>query len=351
MENKANEQELKHVDMLLGQCNATMRDTANDFIRICQNPGPRISTGNLELDKALAGGLSNELYVLGAETSTGKSAFVMHIAQNIAKSGIDVLYFALEMGRMEFYARGISEISYKSQLENRHSRAFTAGDVLYWSYDEDLQDFTWINYEMYKEHLEEYLDTYGDHLRVIEGDQEGLTVTDVANAATLFKRKTGKTPVVIVDYLQLLRPKDGDFSQADRKTKTDVIITTLKTLSSQIGMPVIAISSLSRSGYGTNVSSTSFKESGDIEYTSGVLLGWNWDGVTNAKEEDAKEEMKRCNDRHYRIMTLEVLKFRNGKRNGLVKFKYYPAYNYFTAYTKEDEKKEKEENNRLRDFS
>lgn len=51
--------------------------------RCCECPS-RISTGYKKLDILLSGGLTNELYVLGAETSTGKSAISLTIAHNIA---------------------------------------------------------------------------------------------------------------------------------------------------------------------------------------------------------------------------------------------------------------------------
>ena len=56
------------------------------FIRSCTTDSkPRISTGIWEFDRILNGGLSDEFYIMGAETSTGKSAFLMFIAQKIAE--------------------------------------------------------------------------------------------------------------------------------------------------------------------------------------------------------------------------------------------------------------------------
>lgn len=77
-----------------------MSDYKNTFVLHCKELRPRISTGIWKFDNILNGGLANELYIMGAETSTGKSAFLMSIAQKVAESGIDVLYFALEMGKM-----------------------------------------------------------------------------------------------------------------------------------------------------------------------------------------------------------------------------------------------------------
>ena len=49
-----------------------MSEYASTFVIHCKEYGSRISTGFLSFDKALNGGLANELYIMAAETSTGK---------------------------------------------------------------------------------------------------------------------------------------------------------------------------------------------------------------------------------------------------------------------------------------
>ena len=83
-----------------------------------------------------------------------------------------------------------------------------------------------------------------------------------------------KPLLVFVDYLQILSADSSDSSQNDRKTKTDVAVTTLKRLASQIGMPVFTVSSVGRDKYNQKATTAAFKESGDTEYTGGVLIGW-----------------------------------------------------------------------------
>ena len=185
-------------------------------------------------------------------------------------------------------------------------------------------------YSMYEKYSDEYFDRYGGHLHIIESGLSGLTVKDIANVSALFKKKSGKPIAVFVDYMQIIKADSEDRTQSDRKTKTDVVVTTLKTLASQIGMPVVTISSISRSNYNGRISNAAFKESGDTEYTGGVLIGWNWDGVTNQTDEEKREEEKKtCKERGYRKMILDVLKYRNSERDSSVRLKYYPAYNYF----------------------
>ncbi len=310
----------------------SMNEYQQAFCDACNDSTSRISTGFRSLDKKLCGGLVSELYVLGAETSIGKSALIMQMAQNVSAQGVDVLYFALEMSKREFVARGISTISYiKSLNDETTSNKVTASDVLYWKYDKQEDDFFRMPYERYQGFASEYFKRYGEHLYIIEGGTKGLTVKDIANMASVFKaRNKGKPVVVFVDYLQIIRADAEDRSQVDRKTKTDICVATLKTLASQIGMPVFVVSSISRQKYREKVNGSSYKESGDTEYTGGILLGYNWKGVTDQKDDtlaDAEKKMSKM--RGYRLMTLEILKNRNSERDVEISLKYYPEYNYF----------------------
>ena len=170
----------------------------NVFEQHCKEFPARISTGLLELDKALNGGLANELYVMGAETSTGKSAFLMSIAQKIAESGIDVLYFALEMGTDEFVARGISSISFQQNRIDQKNRKIKASDVLYWTFDNTLNAFSKMRYDMYSNYAEEYFNRYGEHLHIIESGLSGLTVKDIGNMAATFKQMHGNKTIAVL---------------------------------------------------------------------------------------------------------------------------------------------------------
>ena len=67
-----------------------------------------IPTGFDQLDEALDGGLFEGLYIIGAISSLGKTTFTLQIADQIAKSGEDVLIFSLEMSRSELMAKSIS---------------------------------------------------------------------------------------------------------------------------------------------------------------------------------------------------------------------------------------------------
>ena len=288
----------------------------------------RISTGFLSLDQALYGGFANELYILSAETSIGKSAIASCLAQNVAAGGTDVLYYALEMGRDEFIARGTSMIS-----KEIGERPIPYAEILNYKWDPNLQDFYRTPYKTYEPYVNEYMKRYGKHLYIIEGGFYGKTALDIANTAEEFKKKHGvEQLVIVVDYLQRLKADPNDRAQRDAMSITSAAVQILGNLASQKHNTVIAISSISNAQKGQRVTDEAGKYSGDIGYTGGILLGWNWDGYTNTrKEEDKEATAKLCKERGYREMILEVLKQRSGERDKKLTVYYYPPYNYFEA--------------------
>lgn len=71
-------------------------------------PQPGIATGFPLLDDVLYGLQPECVYVIGADTSVGKSSLAMNIAYNIVLRGEPVLYFSLEMSRDALVRRMIS---------------------------------------------------------------------------------------------------------------------------------------------------------------------------------------------------------------------------------------------------
>lgn len=330
------------------------------FIEDCKDPKPRHSTGFLSVDRRLNGGLFNELYVMNAETSTGKSAFAQTIAQNLVKSGMRVLYIALEMSRKEFIARGASAISY--ELTGDEKQAVSASDILYYHFDRTLvplmhtgaDPFVKIAYSRYAEYVEEYRRRYEKDLYIIErpqitklkGKASGKAIKEIC--MQFQKTHQDKQIAVFIDYLQIL---DGD--DQDRKTKTDHNILELKELCTQLNTPVFVLSSIGRAGYKQGADIGNAKESGDIEFTGGIMLGWDWSGVTDyySKSTDWQDkhksikEVKRRDREEYknRLIMVSLLKNRNSERDcqdGLI---YYPKFNYFREVDKKLDKRRLED--------
>ena len=281
------------------------------------NPKP-ISTGFALLDKALDGGLFAGLYIIGAISSLGKTTFALQMADNIAKSGHDVLIISLEMAKRELLAKSISRLTLQNldNLENLETKARSVRDLT-----------TYINQNSNEQHdiiqqsLREY-DAFAEHVFIIEGLMD-VDVHKIRQAVEEHTLCRGHPPVVIIDYLQIIEPEEDD-KRATDKQKTDNAVKALKIISRDFKTPVIAISSLNRQNYNEPISMLAFKESGAIEYSSDTLLGLQLHGAGN-KDFDV-DVAKKLNPRQ---IELKILKNRNGQTGAKLSFVFYAKYNYF----------------------
>lgn len=286
-----------------------------------------IPTGFKELDAKLDGGLYSGLYIIGAISSLGKTTLVLQIADQIAAAGEDVLIFSLEMSRDELISKSLSRLTrhivkeYSAHFTGREqveamrnaktARGITAG----WRY----QGYNETEKEIIKEASRRYKE-FASHIYIYEGEgNEGLE--QIREKVVSHFYHTGRPPVVIIDYLQIIAPYNERLTD---KQNTDRAVKELKILSRDIGMPIIAISSFNRENYKEVVSMKAFKESGAIEYSSDVLIGLQLAGTG---EKDFSEFEAKA--REPRQVELWVLKNRGHKTGVKVNFDYYPTFNDF----------------------
>ena len=283
---------------------------------------PCIPTGFDELDAALDGGLYEGLYIFGAVSSLGKTTLVTQIADQIAQAGTDVLVFSLEMARYEIMAKSISRHTFQAARRPggyeegaKTTRGITAGK----RYTEYSQEE--------KNHIMAAIDEYGQyagHIYINEGigDIGAEEIRQTVRDHILF---TGNTPVVVIDYLQIMAPNND---RATDKQNTDKAVLELKRLSRDIKTPVVAVSSFNRASYDAPVTMAAFKESGAIEYSSDVLIGLQFAG-TGEEGFDA-DEARRNNPRKIELV---ILKSRNGRTGDKLGYYYHPLYNLFEETT------------------
>ena len=278
---------------------------------------PPLKTGFESLDKALDGGLYDGLYVIGAVSSLGKTAFCMQMADQLAQSGRDVLIFSLEMTAFELMARSISRESFQLDTSARRHMAKTVRGV--------LDGRRYPNYTAQeKAHLQLAMNSYAGyagHLWFREGDHEtGLDY--IFREVERHIAETGVKPVVLIDYLQIIAPVDVHFTD---KQNLDRIVCALKKLSRSHELTIFAISSFNRENYNLEVSMNAFKESGGIDYSADVLMGLQARGAGsrtfNIDEEKRKDP---------RELELKILKNRSAAVVDPLPFRYYPAFSCFT---------------------
>lgn len=277
-------------------------------------------TGFSKLDELLDGGLYEGLYCVGAISSLGKTTFVLEIADQIAKSGCDVLIFSLEMAKTELMAKTLSrltaEIRREKDLYLGKGYVLTTRDILskqrQYEFDEEKAD-------LFAEAIKRYYD-FASNIYVSEGVGD-IGAEQIREKIKKHIHLTGNKPVVVVDYLQILAPYN---ERATDKQNTDKAVLELKRISRDFKIPVIGISSFNRENYSATASMQAFKESGAIEYSSDVLIALQLQGAgTNDFDVDkAKAQFPRK-------VELKILKNRNGETGKTVYFEYYPNCNFF----------------------
>lgn len=283
---------------------------------------PRLSTGFVQIDEALDGGLYTGLYFIGAVSSLGKTTLTLQIADNLAKQGRDVLFFSLEQSRFDLMSKSISRESFlycrKNGLPTSNAKSNLAiMDGRRWA------GFSETENEVIKGAFKEY-EEFAQHIFIHEGIGN-ISVAEIREKIKQHIAVTGnKRPVVFIDYVQILKAAEGDERSTDKQV-VDHNVTALKQLSRDFDIPVCAVSSLNRENYRQKINMAAFKESGAIEYGSDVLIGLQFRGAGGS---DFDVDEARAKDP--REIEFCILKNRNGRTfpDGIPML-FYPVFNCF----------------------
>lgn len=325
-----------------------------DYFRtIEQQPAVKmVSTGFSTLDKDLKGGLRSAFYVLGAVSNLGKTAFLMQMADQVAKSGNPVLYFSLEMDKKELMARSIARTTY-IQVGDRTDKegnpiASDTFDILdnvkYATYNKDKKYVINASINIY--------DNIAKNMYIVSGrykekdTSRRMTINDVEKIVKDFIKYNKATPIVFIDYMQILAPTDP---RATDKQNMDEVVDRLKQIAVEQDTPVIAISSYNRDNYYEPANLSAFKESGAIEYGADFVLALQYNGIdeiyydkdpkmTEQKKKRAIYELIENYNTESKLkgtpieIQLKLLKSRNSGKFNMV-FKFKAKYGYFKEDT------------------
>ena len=278
-------------------------------------------SGFPSLDNILSGGFVPGLYILGAVSSMGKSAFALQLADNIAASGRPVLYVSVEMSAQAMLLRSLSRLTFQRSKDERLAKSaaeLTLKPDLLTPAERDLIEAARVD----------YLDRIAGNLFFLEG-WENMGAGKIREAVEDFiEQHAGARPFLIVDYLQILPGSDPRMTD---KQATDENVYSLKRLSRDLRLPVLGIASLNRGNYTSDFDLDAFKESGSIEYTADIIFGLLPAGLAQAKSQQARSQIYRdAKSRSPRTVDLKIIKNRSGGfGSGAVAFRYDAKYNCF----------------------
>lgn len=214
-----------------------------------------VTSGFKDLDAMTFGFQRQEMIVIAARPSMGKTSFALNIAEAAAlpKSGkaepVPTLIFSLEMSSSQLALRMLcarSRVNMKLLRDGLVSRDGHEVNAL-------------------GQAAEEFKKT-----PILVDDSSNLTIMEMrAKARRIYARK--KLGLIIVDYLQLV---SGTDSRAPREQQVAEVSRGLKAMAKELDLPVIVLSQLNRSSEKENRTPrlSDLRESGSIEQDADVVL-------------------------------------------------------------------------------
>lgn len=227
-----------------------------------------LRTGFTKLDEALDG--LRGINIMGGPPKVGKSCFFMQISTEIARRKVPVIYYDFENGRQKIYLRTLVRTS------SLHEKKIRSGNLD----DEESSHL--------KTAMNEF-DNLLTHFRVVTDRQ--LSPDLMRRHIDFLKHETRKDDVLIVlDSLHKLPFK----SLTERRTGIDFWLRQIEAIRDEQQVSFLVISELGRGtsgGYGGKPDMSSFKASGDIEYSAdnAMILAPNWDPLDPESAKQRKD--------------------------------------------------------------
>jgi replicative DNA helicase len=223
-----------------------------------------LASGLVDLDKVLGGLHRSDLVVLAGRPSMGKTALATNIAYYAALTkarsaagdeeavgGATVGFFSLEMSAEQLATRILSEATGIDSEKMRRGQLTNDDFVRVVSASDEL-----------------------GRLPFFIDDTPALSIAALRTRARRLKRQHG-LGLVVIDYLQLVRPVGGKSSPDHRVQEISEITQSLKALAKELDLPVLVLSQLSRAPEQREDKRpllSDLRESGSIEQDADVVL-------------------------------------------------------------------------------
>lgn len=266
-------------------------------------------TGYLDLDNTLGGLQKSDLIILAARPSVGKTALAINLAYNVAKQGVPVGLFSMEMSLDQVVDRFIALASGVSLWELRTGKLAHDGNGL-------------LRVTMACDELKT--------LPIYIDDSPSPNILQMRTMARRLQSEHG-LGLLVVDYLQLMSSRRNYDSPVQQVTE---ISRGLKGLAKELNIPVLALSQLSRAieqREGHKPKLSDLRDSGSIEQDADLVMFIHREDKSKSKDQldPAKEN----------LAELIIAKHRNGP-TGELKFRIDPSSLKFsidgqTGYTDE----------------
>lgn len=272
---------------------------------LAETTSKRIQTGFADLDAAIGGGLRPGINIVMAPPGNGKTTVALQMGDNMVAGGQEVILFSAEMAAEDIL----------SKILSRHSLAtgvpMDANEILALGQRED-------GAEVAAALMAVYL-PYAQHMIIVPRERIDSSDT-IGHIVGKYCDSTGRKPVVIIDYLQILATK---FPQGTDKQSVDAMLAKIGDVASKYGIAVILICSINRESYTKKMTISSCKDSGTIEYAAETIMALDYTDSTKGSDYWAK------NPDQPREVSIYLLKNRFGRMGAKIDLRFYAKYNYF----------------------
>ena len=219
--------------------------------KLQQNKGAvtGVPTGFHDLDEMTTGLQPGDLVIIAARPSMGKTSLVLNMAQHVGTAtDMTVGFFSLEMSKEQLFMRMLTA---EARID---AHRFRSGHLTEKDYGK----------------LSHALGTLAE-ARVFIDDAASIGVLEMRAKARRLKAEHG-LDLLVIDYLQLMQGR-GRFES--RQQEVSAISRSLKGLAKELGVPIIALSQLSRAPEGRTdhrPQLSDLRESGAIEQDADLVM-------------------------------------------------------------------------------
>lgn len=256
---------------------------------------PALSTSLADLDKLIGGLVKEDLIVIAARASMGKTWLGCYLANHVAMTyQLPVVFFSAEMGREQLTKRFLSM---HSQVDSHRL----------------------IHNKIYKSEMDTLSKALGVLVKmpiIIDDTPAGiLTPSRMKSALRRIQAERGSIGLIVMDYIQKL----GDRAAGNRAQAVGKYSGAFKDIAKEFGCPFVALAQINRgveSQANKRPTMADIKDSGDIEQDMDLGLLLYRDEYYDAHTKDKG------------VMEINVAKNRNGA-TGICRVLFNPAWGEF----------------------
>ena len=264
-----------------------------------RHPITGVPSGLLDLDDVTTGFQSEQLVIMAARPSMGKTALALNIAEHVAAEHHKAaLVVSLEMGKLELAERLLC------------SRARVDGHKLRTGQGLGTREMA-------------VLGKAYDELRaapIFIDDTSTRNMLQITANARRIKLRQSKTTqplgLILVDYIQLVEPESGE-NRDSRQEQIAKISRRLKTLARELEVPVVALSQLNRaveSREDRRPRMADLRESGAIEQDADMVLLLHRPEYYDPNDQPGIAELIVAKNRNGRTDTIKLTFLKNFMR-------------------------------------